>query len=60
MAPAIDPATPEIVRVGIVGEYVEFLTAACAGRPVRSTFQNAVNSMRVAEAMQEAGKQVGA
>jgi predicted dehydrogenase len=42
---------PEIVRLGIVGEYVEFLTRACAGQPTRSTFRNAVNSMRVAEAM---------
>ncbi len=43
---------PEIVRLGIVGEYVEFFTQACAGRPTRSNFRNAVNSMRVAEAME--------
>lgn len=40
---------PEIVRVGIVGEYHEFFTRACAGLSTRSTFQNAVNAMRVAE-----------
>ncbi len=60
VVPAIDPTTPEIVRIGIVGEYVEFLTAACAGGPVRSTFQNAVRGMHVAEAIQEAGKRIGA
>ena len=48
---ATDPL-PEIIRLGIVGEYVEFLTKACAGLPTRSNFQNAVNSMRVAEAME--------
>ncbi|MCJ7550965.1 MAG: Gfo/Idh/MocA family oxidoreductase [Anaerolineae bacterium] len=52
----IDPEStdplPEIIRLGIVGEYVEFLTKACAGLPTRSNFQNAVNSMRVAEAME--------
>ncbi len=48
---ATDPL-PEIIRLGIVGEYVEFLTKACAGLPTRSNFKNAVNSMRVAEAME--------
>ncbi|MCD6286841.1 MAG: Gfo/Idh/MocA family oxidoreductase, partial [Anaerolineae bacterium] len=52
----IDPEAtnplPEIIRLGIVGEYVEFLTKACAGLPTRSNFQNAVNSMRVAEVME--------
>ncbi len=52
----IDPETKtplsEIVRLGIVGEYVEFLAEACRDRPTRSNFQNAVNSMRVAEAME--------
>ncbi len=43
---------PEIVRLGIVGEYMEFFTQACAGRSTRSNFRNAVNSMRVAEAME--------
>ncbi len=43
---------PEIVRLGIVDEYVAFLTRACAGLPTRSNFQNAVNSMWVAEAME--------
>ena len=48
---ATDPL-PEIIRLGIVEEYVEFLTKACAGLSTRSNFQNAVNSMRVAEAME--------
>ncbi|MGC9521965.1 MAG: hypothetical protein ACP5HG_08810 [Anaerolineae bacterium] len=42
---------PEIVRLGIVAEYVEFLTKACSGQPTRSNFQNAVNAMRAAEAI---------
>lgn len=46
------PSEPEIVRVGIVGEYEAFFDAVCYGAPTRSTFQNAVNSMRVAEAME--------
>ncbi|MEZ4637161.1 MAG: hypothetical protein R2856_19775 [Caldilineaceae bacterium] len=45
---------PEIVERGIVGEYVEFFHAIHSGAPTRSNFQNAVNSMRVAEAI-EAG-----
>lgn len=56
VVPVVEPTSPEIVRIGIVGEYVEFLTLTCAGRPVRSTFQNAVNSLRVAEAMQKEGE----
>lgn len=51
----IDPEAraplPEIVRLGIAGEYVAFLTRACAGLPTRSSFQNAVNTLRIAEAM---------
>ena len=43
---------PEIVRIGIVGEYEAFFDAVCHGTPAPSTFQNAVNSMRVAEAME--------
>jgi predicted dehydrogenase len=45
-------AQPEIVRTGIVAEYFEFFTRACAGMPTRSTFQNAVNAMRVAEILE--------
>lgn len=45
-------AAPEIVRIGIVGEYEEFFAAACHGAATRSTFQNAVNAMRVAEAIE--------
>ncbi|MCU0519843.1 MAG: Gfo/Idh/MocA family oxidoreductase [Anaerolineae bacterium] len=48
-----EPVAPEIVRIGIVEEYIEFLTKTCAGKVARSTFQNAVNSMRIAEAMEE-------
>jgi len=43
---------PEIVRVGIVAEYEEFFECVSNGAPSRSTFQNAVNSMRVAEALE--------
>ena len=43
---------PEIVRIGIVGEYEAFFDAICYGTPARSTFQNAVNSMRVAETIE--------
>jgi len=50
--PESDHPLPEIERLGIVGEYLELLTKACRGLPTRSTFQNAVNSMRVAEAME--------
>ncbi len=46
-------ALPEIIRLGIVGEYKEFLTRACGGQPTRSTFQNGVNTMRVAEAIEQ-------
>jgi predicted dehydrogenase len=45
-------ARPEFVRIGILGEYREFFTRTCAGLPTRSTFQNAVNTMRVAEALE--------
>lgn len=44
---------PEVVTRGIVGEYVEFLHAVEAGGPTRSNFQNSVNSMRVAEAIEQ-------
>lgn len=43
---------PEIVERGIVGEYVEFFHAIHSREPTRSNFQNAVNSMRVAEAIE--------
>jgi predicted dehydrogenase len=52
LSPETDRPLPEIVRLGIVAEYVEFLTLACSTRPTRSNFQNAVNSMRIAEAME--------
>ena len=42
----------EIVERGIVGEYEEFFSRACAGLSTRSNFQNALNSMRVAEAIE--------
>jgi len=50
--PERDSPLPEIERLGIVGEYRELLTRGCHGLPTRSTFQNAVNSMRIAEAME--------
>jgi predicted dehydrogenase len=43
---------PEFVRLGIAGEYREFINAVLRGKPTRSNFQNAVNSVRVAEAME--------
>jgi predicted dehydrogenase len=52
LTPECGQPLPEIVRLGIVAEYIEFLTLTCAGKPTRSTFQNAVNAMRVAEAME--------
>jgi predicted dehydrogenase len=45
-------AAPEIVRIGIVGEYGVFFETVCSGAPSRSTFQNAVNAMQVAEAIE--------
>ncbi|MBN2392006.1 MAG: Gfo/Idh/MocA family oxidoreductase [Anaerolineae bacterium] len=45
-------AAPEIVRIGIVGEYEVFFETVCDGAPSRSTFQNAVNAMQVAEAIE--------
>ena len=41
-----------IVNGGFVGQYQEFFEACCSGKPTRSNFQNAVNTMRVAEAIQ--------
>jgi virulence factor len=45
-------AAPEIVRIGIGGEYEAFFDTVCNGAPSRSTFQNAVNAMQVAEAIE--------
>jgi predicted dehydrogenase len=42
----------EVVERGIVSEYEEFFAAVQSGQPTRSTFQNAVNGMRVAEAIE--------
>jgi predicted dehydrogenase len=42
----------EIIERGIVGEYEEFFAAVRTGMPTRSNFQNAVNSMRIAEAIE--------
>lgn len=52
IAPEEDREQPEFVRLGIAGEYREFINAVLRGRPTRSNFQNAVNAMRVAEAME--------
>ena len=43
---------PEIVRIGIVGEYEAFFETVCNDVASRSTFQNAVNAMQVAEAIE--------
>ena len=40
------------IRIGIVGEYQAFFDLITNGTPASSTFQNAVNSMRVAEALE--------
>jgi predicted dehydrogenase len=50
--PQAEHQRPEIVRLGIVDEYLEFFQVALGRATSRSTFQSAVNSMRVAEAMQ--------
>ncbi|MGC9350056.1 MAG: Gfo/Idh/MocA family protein [Anaerolineae bacterium] len=50
--PQAEQQRPEIVRLGIVNEYLEFFQVVLDRATSRSTFQNAVNSMRVAEAMQ--------
>lgn len=42
----------EVVERGITGEYEEFFRAVSTGQPTRSNFQNAANSMRVAEAIE--------
>ena len=44
---------PEIVERGIVGEYEEFFAAVRTGAATRSNFQNAVNTMRVAELIEK-------
>lgn len=51
----VDQPTPlpsNIIRIGIVGEYQAFFRLITNGTPAPSTFQNAVNSMRVAEALE--------
>jgi hypothetical protein len=47
-----DPLAPEVVRIGIVGEYRAFFDLITKGTASPSTFQNAVWSMYVAEAME--------
>lgn len=44
---------PEVVERGIVGEYQEFFAAVHTGVATRSNFQNAVNTMRVAEMIEK-------
>jgi predicted dehydrogenase len=43
--------SPLVVEQGFVGEYCEFFALVQEGKPSRSTFQNAVSSMRAAEAI---------
>lgn len=45
---------PPWVHLGIVEEYREFVEAVAFGGPIRSTFVNAVNSMRVSEQLERA------
>lgn len=44
-----NPKEPRIVQEGFVGEYLDFFRAIIEHKPTRSNFQNAVNSMRIAE-----------
>lgn len=46
------PLSPDRIRIGIVGEYQAFFDLITKGKVSPSTFQTAVNSMRVAEAME--------
>lgn len=52
ITPTAEQSTPDAVRIGIVGEYQAFFDLVLNGTPSRSTFQNGVNAMRVAEAME--------
>ncbi len=52
IAPEDDAVQPDFIRLGIAGEYREFVNAVLRGKPTRSNFQNAVNTMRIAEAME--------
>lgn len=53
-----DAADTPLTR-GIVDEYVDFFSAVCYGTPTRSNFQNAVNTMRVAEIIEGGPVQPG-
>lgn len=44
---------PEIIERGIVPEYEAFFESVRSGRAAESTFQNAVNTMRIAEAIEQ-------
>jgi predicted dehydrogenase len=52
LAPESQHPLPEVVRLGIVGEYRTFCDVVAGGAPSPSTFQNSVNTMRVAEAIE--------
>lgn len=43
---------PAIVKGGFIDQYQDFFAAVCSGAPTRSNFQNAVNTMHVAEAIE--------
>lgn len=47
-----DGELPRLVNEGFVGEYLEFFQTVASGGSTRSNFQNAVNSMRVAEGIE--------
>ena len=42
-----------LVTLGFVGEYVDFFEACLHDKPTISNFQNACNSMRIAEAIEK-------
>jgi predicted dehydrogenase len=54
MMQTVTPGTegPAIINGGFVGQYQEFFEAICSGKPTRSNFQNVINTMCVAEAIQ--------
>jgi predicted dehydrogenase len=50
--PEAEHPLPEVIRLGIVGEYRAFFDLIADGIPAPSTFQNAVSAMRAAEAIE--------
>ena len=54
-----DASEPRLVNEGFVGEYLDLFRAITDGPPTRSSFQNAANSMRVAEAIESNTEMTG-